>query len=264
MFDTHTHTHHSCDSQATMEEMAAMALAIELQGIAFTDHVEWMPEDEATGYMKPQAYFQELEQVRRRYQRQLEILAGVEIGSSHLFPNETRALMNAYPWDLVIGSVHWFNGTGGWLPAAFENGMEAAYTSYYTELNALAREGEYDILAHFDIIRRDTWKLYRRELPATPFAELIQSTLQAVIDRGKGLEINTSGLWRGMNEGMPGLTILRWYREMGGEILVFGSDAHEPDNIAREFERAQNLALAAGFTHFAHYRQRELIEWIEI
>ena len=261
MFDWHVHTHHSPDSQASIAAMARAACAAGLTGVAFTEHMEWMPEDEATGFLKPPAYFAELDELRTRYNGRLQLLAGMEVGDSHRFPAETREIVSAWPWDYVLGSLHWVGGQPAWEPEMFAAGVAVAYTRYFDELVALAQEGEYDVLAHFDLVRRDSWTLCQQVLPVEPYAEAIREALRAVAARGKGLEINTSAWSMGLDEPCPGLTILRWYRELGGEVLVFGSDAHHPEHVGKNFDRARDLALAAGFTRLARFEQRRIVGW---
>lgn len=264
MLDTHTHSHHSPDARAPMAAMAEAAVTAGLAGLAFTDHIEWEPGDEATGYLQPAAYFAEVEAVRSRYSGRLTVLAGAEFGSPHRFAAAATALAAAYPWDLILGSLHWVDGEAGWLRGFFELGLEAAYERYFYELAFLARTGEYDILAHLDIVRRDSQVLYRQVLPLEPFAEPIRAALQAVVERGKGLEINTSALAYGGSELLPNLTVLRWYRELGGEFLVFGSDAHTPERVGQHFTLARELALAAGFTRLARFERRQVVDWIPL
>ncbi|MEA3397122.1 MAG: PHP domain-containing protein, partial [Chloroflexota bacterium] len=114
MFDWHIHTHHSPDSHASMSAMARAAYAAGLAGVAFTDHMEWMLGDEATGFLKPPAYFAELDELRARYNGRLQLLAGMEVGNSHHFPDETREITSAWPWDYILGSIHFVDGQPGW------------------------------------------------------------------------------------------------------------------------------------------------------
>ncbi len=244
-----------------MERMAAAAYEKGLSGLAFTEHVEWMPEDEATGYLQPADYFAELEALRARYEGRLTLLAGAEVGNSHSFLAETRALLTSWPWDYVLGSVHWAGGLPGWQSVAFEEGMEVALRRYFEELVLLAEEGEYDVLAHFDLVRRDAWDLFGETPDLAPYHSLIRRALTAVVERGKGLEINTSPWGMGLDEPCPGLELLGWYRELGGELLVLGSDSHQPDRLAQQFDRAGVLARAAGFERLARFRERRVVGW---
>jgi histidinol-phosphatase (PHP family) len=96
------------------------------------------------------------------------------------------------------------------------------------------------------------------------FREPIQVVLRHLIESGRGLEINTSGLRKGLSEPVPGLGILRWYRDLGGEVLVFGSDGHCPKHIAFGFSTARDIALAAGFHRIARFENRTVVDWIEL
>lgn len=265
MFDTHVHSQFSPDTRTTMRAQVERALALGLRGLAFTDHVEWYPQDEAYHFFDPADYFSALEAARALGNGQLTLLAGLEIGNPQRFPEQTAALLNAWPWDLVLGSAHWVGDERGWEEAFFaRRELPEAYRTYFAELLELAQQGDFDILAHLDIVRRDDWDLHRRVLPVEMFADAIRAVLRAVIERGKGIEINTSGLSKGMGAPLPDLTVLRWYRELGGEILVFGSDAHTPQRLAADFATARDLALAAGFTRLARFKRRQIIGWSEL
>ena len=264
MIDTHTHSTFSPDATASMAEMAAAAERIGLAGLAFTDHVEWVPEDEAYEFMAPDAYFKELTALREHYAGRFTLLSGAELGNPHEFPAEAKAFVHAHPWDIVLGSIHWLDHKPGWYASTYKNmgGLDAAYEQYFIDLATLVEHGEFDVLAHFDMVRRDSWALFEEVLPLDPYAEQIRVILRRLIERGKGLEINTSGLRKGMTTPQPDLTVLTWYRELGGELLVFGSDAHRPEEIAQPFDQARELALAAGFTRLARYERRQVVGWI--
>ncbi len=264
MLDYHLHSHHSSDTDVPMEAMTAAAREAGAQEIAFTEHLEWYPGDGACGYLHPERYFADLKHLRATHAGRMTLLAGVEMGSSHRFPAQAQEVLDTWPWDYVLGSVHWVDDQAGWKSDAFADGLAAAYAAYFEELAALARHGVYDVLAHFDLVRRDSWSLREEVLPLDAYAEPIRAALRAVVERGKGLEINTSALAAGLPEPCPPLQVLRWYRELGGEILVLGSDAHTPEAIGQHFATAREVAQAAGFTRLARYRERAAVSWVEI
>ncbi len=244
--------------------MAKAAHRAGLQGFAFTDHLEWIPEDDATGFLNFEAYFAELRPLQAQWQGTLEVLAGIEIGNPHCFPEQVRTTLEVWPWDYVLGSTHWADDIPGWLPVAFEDGIEVAYDRYFREMLLLARDGEFDVLAHFDLVRRDSWAQLQQTLPIENYAAIVDAILESVIARGKGLEINTSPWSRGLDEPCPELYVLRRYRALGGEILVFGSDAHQSRRVGQHFEQARLLAKEAGFFRLAHYRERQIVNWIPL
>ncbi len=266
MIDYHTHSRFSPDGASSMAQMVETALRIGLSGLAFTEHAEWIPEDEGYGYLNPQVYFDALASLRQaladRSEQYLTLLAGLELGNPHEFPQEVSEVLGAWPWDIALGSLHWVDGKLGCTPVAFDDGLEPFYRRYFEELIVMVRVAEYDILGHLDIVRRDSWKICQRILPLETYADFVREALHIVIERGKGIEVNTSGWRKGMAVPLPNLKVLRWYRELGGELLVFGSDAHAASQIAWRFDRARELALEAGFTRLPYFERRHIVGWI--
>lgn len=264
MFDTHTHSTHSPDGKSTLRLMAEMAVQRGLQGVAFTDHAEWCPGDDAYGYLSLPAYWADLQDVQKDYEEKLTVLSGIELGNPHDFPTEVNDLLQTWPFDIVIGSVHWMDDVPGWEQPFFQDGLAAAYQRYFEEVLTMVDEAQFDILGHLDLVRRDSWALFQQVLPLQPYKDIIQQILKCLIERGKGLEINTSSLRKGWDEIMPNRDVLQWYKALGGEILVFGSDAHNANDIASGFSNAREIALAAGFRAIAVYQQRRISHWVEL
>jgi histidinol-phosphatase (PHP family) len=269
MIDTHVHSHHSPDARGTMLAIAEAAQSRGLTGLAFTEHGEWYPGDEAYGYLNLDSYFAEIEQARASLEPwgskpAFALLSGIELGNPHQFPKQVTDLLAHYPFDLVIGSVHWIDNLPGWEQPIFELGIPVVYRRYFEELLAMVELAEFDVLGHLDLVRRDSWDLFGEILSLEPYAEMIDTVLRRLVADGRGLEINTSALRKGLPEPVPGLATLRRYRELGGEILVMGSDAHRPEHLGHGFSVARDVALAAGFERIARFKQRLIIEWIDL
>lgn len=263
LIDTHTHSHHSPDGHAPMATMAEAALDAGLGGIVFADHIEWYPGDEAYGFWQAAPYFSELAEVQEHYGQRLHILAGVEFGNPHEFPDAATKLLT-HPFDVVIGSVHWLNGLAGWEAPTFAPGLAATYQTYFEEMVKLVDGADFDVLGHLDLVRRDSWELFQQALPLEGYREIISHILRRLIELGRGLEINTSALRKGFHAPVPGLEVLQWYRDLGGEILVLSSDGHRPADIAYGFDVAHTLALTAGFERAVRYEQRQIADWVSL
>jgi histidinol-phosphatase (PHP family) len=263
--DYHVHTRFSCDSKTKMAAACEAAIARGIGEIAFTDHADFEPLDDCCGYLRPAAYLAEIERCRRRYGDRLTIRAGVEIGEAHVYQDQIAALLEAHAFDFVLGSLHWVDGRPAFGGRYF-NGqtLEAGLRAYFEPLACLAAEADYDVLAHFDIVRRAACRAFGlKTLDYTPYEKAIRRILRTLAERGKGLEINTANCRREMGDPNPTLQVLRWYHEQGGEILTFGSDAHTPDAIGSCFDVARDMARAAGFTRLARFEQRR-VRWIAI
>jgi histidinol-phosphatase (PHP family) len=261
--DYHVHTSFSCDSEGAMDAACEAAVAQGLQEIAFTDHLDFGPND-SKDYFRRDAYLASIARCRKHYGDRLTIRAGVEIGEPHLFAEQVAAVVDDAPFDIVLGSAHYGDGMrAAWEPAYFERPLREAYEAYFRQVVALAAEGAFDVLAHIDLVKRDARKFGKAYDGPGPYADMIRAALRSLVERGKGLELNTSPLRRGQPAPCPSMEILRWYRELGGEILTIGSDAHTADAVGADFDVALAMAKAAGFDRLATFENRQ-IDWIRI
>jgi histidinol-phosphatase (PHP family) len=258
--DYHMHTHFSADGQASPGDMCEAALQCGLQEVCFTEHVDWLPWDETRAHFTPAAYVPAALQCRAEYAGRLAVRIGLEISEPHLVAREVQALLAAWPFDFVLGSAHWIDQSGVYLPDCYRlHPVDHVEREYFLRVLELAEQGEFDSLGHLDLVRR-----YRpKELG--PFdtrvhAEVIRAILSTLVRRDKAFEINTSPLRRGLDSTCPDLTVLRWYRELGGEKVTIGSDAHRPDQVGTGFEVAADMLRSAGFSRLVTYAQRRP-EW---
>ena len=263
--DYHIHTRFSCDSETALVVACEAAIARGLREIGFVDHADFGPDD-PPDYFRPAAYLTEIARCRTRYDGQLTIRAGVEIGEPHVFFREAQAVLAAGAFDYVIGSAHYADPMQcAWKPAFFEQPLRQAYAAYFRQVVKLAETGDFDVLGHIDLVKRDARKFGKPYDGPGPYADMIRAALRSLVERGKGIEINTSSLYKGkgMSDTCPSLEILRWYRELGGEILTLGSDAHTPDKVGACFDVALDMARSAGFTRLARFEKRQIL-WLEM
>ena len=256
--DCHIHTRYSVDSEAAFEAICRAAVAQGIDEIAFTDHLDFGPSD-STDPFPAEDYLEEIQTCRERYTDRLEISAGIEVGEPHLFPGEAAAVLAAGDFDFVIGSAHYARGMrAAWFEDYFDQPLGDAYEAYFQQVVDLARAGDFDVLAHLDLVKRDARKFGKPYDGPRPYADLIRAALMALVERGKGMEINTSPLRRGQPEPCPSMEVLRWYHELGGEILTVGSDAHVPQAVGSHIDVALDMARAAGFTRLVTFHHREM------
>jgi histidinol-phosphatase (PHP family) len=261
--DYHIHTDFSIDSEANMGAACQAAIDRGIDEIAFTDHLDFGPEDPSGQFRKPE-YLAAITACRTRYGDQLTIRAGIEVGEPHIFAEEASEIVGTDDFDVVLGSAHYAAGMkAAWLEDFFEQPLRQAYESYFGQVVDLAAEGDFDVLTHIDLVKRDARKFGKVYDGPEPYADMIRTALRSLVERGKGLELNTSPLRRGQPEPCPSLEVLRWYRDLGGEILVVGSDAHAPDAIGAHLDLAVEMAKSAGFGRLAIFEQRR-VDWVRI
>jgi histidinol-phosphatase (PHP family) len=264
-FDYHMHSEASCDSHASMSQMCASAHQRGIPELAFTDHFDCHPSDRCLGFYQPDVYFDRLEAARAQFAPQgLTVRAGVELGEPHLFAAEQQPVVAAHPYDIVLGSLHWIGPDSVFDRVYFEQRTPRdAIEPYFVELAALARQGGFDVLAHPDLIKRKSFEVYGR-FDIAEWEDVVRPVWQACIEKGIAIEINTAGLRLPVKEAYPAPAALRWYREMGGELLTLGSDAHQPDHAGYSLQTAVQVARAAGFTRVCSFAGRQVARWINI
>jgi histidinol-phosphatase (PHP family) len=230
-----------------MERSCERALEIGLPALAFTEHADFVTIHKDQHSVDIEGYLVEIERCRAKF-KGLRILSGVELGEPHWFPNETAAVMGAGKLDRVLGSIHCVRLDGEVVDASqFQSRAPAeqadAVAEYFREtLRMVESSQQFEVLAHLDYPKR-YWPPYREE----DFEEQLRAVLVAAAKRGCVLEVNTTRGQSDERKLCPGLTVLRWWRELGGTAVSFGSDAHQPDQIGGGFALATQVVEAAGF-----------------
>lgn len=256
--DYHMHTRFSCDCQATMAEMCQAALDKGIPEIGFTEHYDLHPgEIQCRDYFQLQPWSAELERCRAQFAGRLIIRAGVEIGEPHLFAAEARALLARYPFDYALGSLHWVGSNSVFDRGYFEQHPAGeTFPAFFAELERMTAVGGFDILSHFDVPVRIAFIVYGHYDPRD-YEDSIRPVLRNVIAHGIALDLNTAALRRRAKVLTPGLDILRWYVELGGERVTLGSDAHEPKQVGSYLPEAIEIARAAGLKYLTHLERRQ-------
>jgi len=236
--------------------MCQQAIDLGLEQIAFTEHVDFMPLDMGYGFFQPEAYFGEIGRCRELFGEHLAILAAAEVGEFHRYRPEIDKLLASCDFDLVMGSLHWVGDQIVFEELYFARRPgEQAYRDYFVELERMCRAGGFDVLGHLDIVKRYGFEL-NGGYDVTKYEDAIRPVLEALVRNNIALEINASTLHRPVKQASPDLTVLQWYRDLGGELLTVGSDAHSPDQLSSGASLALELAQAAGFGQLATFSNR--------
>jgi histidinol-phosphatase (PHP family) len=243
--DLHMHSIYSPDGHHSPDAMFQRGLELGLDAMAVTEHAEWHRGD--VGFPRVEEYFHAMMVARKKFApRGLRVYTGVELGNPHMYAKQAFNLLDEFPFDIVIGSVHWLYGANIHDTVIFQGQeLNTVYTDYFNEARRLCEEFPLDILAHFD---RILWRATLLNLPFKPLEleDPIRALLSTVVRHGVALELNTRHLamspaWRDSL-----LTILSWYREEGRAGMVVNSDAHQTGQIALNFEVAKTLLVQTG------------------
>jgi histidinol-phosphatase (PHP family) len=262
--DYHLHSLNSEDGHSTVEEICRSAVDSGLQEIAITDHFEPDSDDRVYSFYRPKAYMDDILKARERFKGRLNIKTGVELGQPHIYPEESERVLKSLPYDYVIGSVHKADGGTDvyYLDYGSMPKMELI-EMYLDAVKKLAVWGRFDCIGHIDLVKRYRAYHLKDRLTFMDKREMLEEVFRMIIPAGKGIEINTSGLRQAAKETMPGLDVLRLYRDMGGEILTIGSDAHQACDVGKGVEEAVQLAEEAGFKYLTVFNNR-VPEWVSI
>ena len=246
--DLHVHTEWSWDAaHGSMERSCERAVEIGLPGIAFTEHADFVVIHKGQRALDVAGYLEAVEKCRARF-KNLRILTGIELGEPHWFPDETAAILGVGRLDRVLGSVHCVRIDGQPVDASQFRALPAAEFSFavrehFRETLALVESSQrFEALAHLDYPKR-YWPEGLPPYREDDYEEELRVVLVAAAKRGLVLEVNTT---RGHMQ-CPDLTVLRWWREVGGQAVQYGSDAHQPDKVAEGFQLATEMVESVGF-----------------
>lgn len=246
--DYHMHSTFSPDGDDPPAVLCRRALDLGLTEIALTEHAEWHPASRHNGFPRVVDYFAAMEQVRAEVgPLRLTVHTGVELGNPHEYVAEATELLRGYPFEVVIGSLHWLYGENIHDERCFVGrNPDQVYADYFTELGRMAANFDFDIVAHFDrIIWRGT--LLGATFDPWRLEPVIRGAMSAIAQNGKTLELNTRFLTHtpGWNNAL--ITMFRWFHEAGGRQVAINSDAHRISEIGRNMDIAQKLLIETGF-----------------
>ncbi|MBR1692618.1 MAG: histidinol-phosphatase HisJ family protein [Lachnospiraceae bacterium] len=260
--DYHLHSSFSGDSEEPMEESIKRGIQLGLTHMCFTEHMDLdFPEGEdvtaETFLLNTDSYLFDLVKFREKYEGKIRLLFGVELGLQPHLKRELASYVKAWDFDFIIGSSHVCNRRDPYYASFYEGrSEEEAYREYFASiLDNIKAFSDFDVYGHLDyVVRYGPSK--DRNYTYDKYKDILDAVLQLLIDKGKGIEINTSGLRSGLKEPNPCTGILKRYRQLGGEIITVGSDAHRREDIAFCFDEAREILLACGFKYYTIFEKR--------
>ena len=257
--DSHVHTSFSGDSDTPPEKQIEQAISLGMPVLYITDHQDFdCPPGVPEFTFETEPYFRKLRELKEQFQDRIELRIGVELGLQTNIPTDLTAYASGHPFDFIIGSTHVCCGMDPYYPEFYENrSEEEAYRSYFEyELENIKAYDCFDVAGHLDYVVRygpnkNTFYSYEK------YKELFDEILKTLIAKGKGIECNTAGFKAGLNHPHPTEEILKRYRELGGEILTLGSDAHQTVHLAYHFSAIGDLLKSCGFRYYTVFKDRK-------
>ena len=259
LWDQHMHCNFSGDSDALPEDMIKAGIAHGLSGICFTDHLDYdYPEEPNIFLLDFDNYFKVLPDLRKKYADKISVNIGIELGLQPQAAGQNLAVAEKYPFDFIIGSSHVVNHMDPYYPEFFAGRDEdAAYMEYFESvLENINSDVDFDVYGHIDYVVRygpnkNAFYTYEK------FKDIIDEILTQLISKEKGIEVNTGGFKYGLGHPNPTEDIIKRYRELGGEIITMGADAHVPEYVAYEFDKAAHIIKNCGFKYYTVFKNRK-------
>jgi histidinol-phosphatase (PHP family) len=232
-----------------VERFAESAAAQGVDEIGFTEHIYYFRE---FGQVVEHPYQRQrighdletyVDAVVEAKRRGLPVKLGLEVDFFRGREDEVAEVLEPYPWDFLLGSVHILDGEavdmdpGLWARHA----VEEVWERYFDELRALAGSGLVDVLAHPDLV-----KIFGRRPAEATVSRHYDEAVEAVKAGGVAVEVSTAGLRKPVAELYPAPDFLERCRS-GGVTVTTASDAHHPGDVGRDLERALELLQATGY-----------------
>lgn len=250
--DYHIHTTYS-DGKTAPEEYLPEARKKGLKEIGFSEHLTLT--DEPQGWsIEPgrlPEYFDHIARIRRETS-DIRVLTGIEVDWLPDKKEEILRYLNEFPFDYVIGSVHYMGRETVDLGREFYEGrdMEQLFSDYFTFVSEAASSGFFDIMAHPDLIR-----IYGHKHPGDP-TPLYRQLARNLKMYDVAFEINTNGINKPLADIYPDPRFLHIFAEEGVPLCI-NSDSHMPSRLAQNFDQAYRAAAEAGFKEVALFSKRE-------
>ncbi len=272
--DYHVHSEFSDDSEYPMKQVVEDAIALGLDEICFTDHVDYgikkdvdepgevvyhpggPGEPAMMALLNPDypVYYKTVTALQRLYRDRITLKFGLEFGMQTETVPRYRELFARYPFDFILLSVHQIENKELWT-GEFQQGRtrDEYILRYYQEILELVTVcKDYSVLGHLDLINR-----YDRigNYPFLKIKPILSEILRIVIADGKGIELNTSSHRYGLRDSMPSADILSLYRQLGGRVITIGSDSHRKEHLGAYLRDAAHSLRDLGYTEFCTYEK---------
>ena len=260
--DYHLHCHASFDSEASLSDMVEALLQRGFQEVCFTDHWDIMEKTPSTQIFDFEERDQELEKVIEKYRGKMKIRKGVELGQPWKNKKQTDEFMKISDGklDYIIGSIHnlYQDDDLGWSDFTTCD-LKKIYEDYIDALIDMVKNYEFDMLGHITYPSRYMLENNQIHYDLTPHYEQFEYLFLTAVDHGIGIEINTSGFFRGLMDLMPTEKLIDLYRQCGGELITVGSDAHRPQHAGIGNEKAMEVLKRLGFSYYCSFENRKPI-----
>lgn len=270
IIDCHTHSKNSNDAKNTVHEMCQQAIKLGLLAYAITDHCECdryydfnyykLPPDNYDTYNSEkfiELSLMETDKLKESLNGKFNLLCGVELGQPTFNFEVANKVVSDKRLDFVIGSMHQIQNHDDFCFLDFKKyDVNELMKAYFKEIYKLCQWGNFDVLGHLTYPLRYIEGEYGISVDLKSYEEIIRESFKLIILNNKGIEINTSGLRQKYKNTFPLFKYIKIYKELGGEIISIGSDAHCVQDLGFGITDGISLAKRAGFKYLTYFKKR--------
>lgn len=259
-FDFHNHSNQSPDGNNLPKEMVERAIELGMKHYTLTDHLEINKfYDEEFLYEEPVRQSSLIvPQLAKEFADKIDIGYGVELGQPLHDMELTQRMLDTYDYDFIIGSCHMIRGYDDFYFLDYKKiDPQFLMNVYFEELLEMCEWGGFDVLGHLTYPLRYITGEFGIEINMDEYDDIIADIFKTLIKNGKGIEINTSGLRQKIGKALPDLYYVKMFRNLGGEILTIGSDAHCTADLGKGVNEGIEIAKQAGFDKVAFFKKRK-------
>lgn len=256
--DCHVHTNISHDGVSTIEEYLEIASKKKVDEITFTEHYD-IYEGLQTNLktLNVDNYYEKYKKIKEKSDFNFNF--GIEIGLQPDISNTIKKMVSKYPFDFIIGSSHITCKKDMSMDKSFFEGLtrKQAYLKYFEEvLENIKIYDEFDVYGHLDyVVRYGGYE--NKKINYEEFGDILDAILIELIKKNKGIEINTSAIRYGLDSCHPNIEIIKRYKQLGGNIITLGSDAHNTNDLAKDFNLVYDMLEYLNIDNIAIFHKRE-------
>ena len=257
--DCHMHSTLSPDGCDTPEAMAQRAFELGIQHFTLTDHIENEKLDswDYRGAMKRS--YEVYRQLKEQYAGRMNVYYGAELGQALYDLPQAEAILAEHDYDFVLGSQHRTRSYArvDRLPDSEE--IRYRYLDeYFEELLALAEWGKFCSLSHLTFpLRFISGDVGGHEVDMSRYSSAVDKILDVIISRDIALEVNSSGIRKGLHVPMPSEEYVQRYYDKGGRMITVGSDAHRVADVGADIPECLEMLRKIGYTEICVFSRRQ-------
>lgn len=255
--DYHVHSDNSFDGKASIISICKKAIEVGLSEICFTEHFSVDPTDVSYNVLDYKKYHREIQECKDVFKEKLIIREGLEIGEPHIsnLKYDLTNQLKEMNLDFIIGSVHNISTVKLRSYMKGKNKKEI-YGDYFNEIYELVKNSDIDVVGHLDLMKRYAYSDFGN-YDFNDYKDIIKSILKEIIKRNIGIEVNTSGLRNSVHESYPSMEIIKLYKELGGELITIGSDAHNTEGVGSGYFLTIEMLKYYEFGNIFKYENRK-------